>query len=206
MTSRTTLTLTLNTIGATPGPRTLAVANPDGQTSTLAAALLVGSGVNHPPVFGIVRADRGCFTVGGAGSTGPLAFTVSYSDGGAVTMSATTSNPAVAPVAGLVLGGSGTNRTVSVGCVGHRAPRPSRSTAELSGLLTSSTAFEVTVGPSSVPGPPLAFTATVIRNVVVFDGKPPASAATASRSPAHRGSTPAWRLARRWARCRSGPR
>ncbi|MGE0359378.1 MAG: Ig-like domain-containing protein [Vicinamibacterales bacterium] len=50
-TSPTSLTLTVNTVGAAAGPRTLTVTNPDGQTSQLAAALTITTApVNQPPV------------------------------------------------------------------------------------------------------------------------------------------------------------
>jgi hypothetical protein len=49
VTSPTTLTLTVSTNNAATGPRTLTITNPDGQTTQLASAVTIGSGVNNPP-------------------------------------------------------------------------------------------------------------------------------------------------------------
>ena len=50
-TSPTSITLTVNTVGAMAGPRTLTVTNPDGQATQLAGALTItGAAGNQPPV------------------------------------------------------------------------------------------------------------------------------------------------------------
>jgi hypothetical protein len=49
VTSPTSLTLTVTTNNAISGPRTLTITNPDGQTTQLASAIAIGSGVNNPP-------------------------------------------------------------------------------------------------------------------------------------------------------------
>ncbi|MEZ5420891.1 MAG: hypothetical protein R2708_26610 [Vicinamibacterales bacterium] len=52
--SPTSLTLTLNTVGAANGSRTLTVTNPDGQQRSLAGALTVGTGSTTPTNFRVV--------------------------------------------------------------------------------------------------------------------------------------------------------
>ena len=175
--SPTSLTLTLNTVGAALGARTLTVTNPDGQTSSLAGALVIGSGVNQPPVFGTVPADRSLFNASGGGSTGPIAFTVSDPEGAAVNVTATSSNPAVIPTTNVFLGGAGLNRTVAVTSAGVLGA----STITLSasdGALTATTSFVVTVSPSTLPSAPQSLTAVVARNAVTFSWQAPSSAAS----------------------------
>ncbi|MFN7977893.1 MAG: fibronectin type III domain-containing protein [Vicinamibacterales bacterium] len=62
--SPTSLTLTLNTVGATAGARTLTVTNPDGQTSTLASALTIGTPQPGPPVFSNAPGNQQVFDLG----------------------------------------------------------------------------------------------------------------------------------------------
>ena len=175
--SPTSLTLTLNTVGAALGARALTVTNPDGQASSLAGALLIGDGVNQPPAFGTVPTDRTLFVAGGGGSTGPIAFTVSDPEGAAVSMTATSSNVAVVPAAGLALGGTGINRSVTITSPGVLGVSTITLTAN-DGAFTATTSFVVTVSPSVASSAPQNLTATVVRSVVTFSWQAPASAAT----------------------------
>ena len=174
--SPTSLTLTVDTIGAAIGSRTLAVANPDGQTSSLASALVIGDGMNQPPAFGTVPANRTIFDGGAGGSSGPLAFTVTDPEGSLVTVTATSSNAAVIPAANVVLAGTGANRTVTVSSIGVLGASTITLTAS-DGALTATTNFVVTVSASMPPGPPQNFAATVARNAVAFAWQAPPSAA-----------------------------
>ncbi len=175
--SPSSLTLTLDTVGAPEGLRNLTVTNPDGQTSSLAPALIVSNGVNDAPVFGVVPGDRTLFDAGAGASTGPMAFTVSDPEGQPLTVTATSSDPAVVPAAGIALGCSGTTCAVSVSSVGQFGSSVITLTAT-DGLLADTTSFVVTVSPSAVPSPPRNLTATVTRNVVVFSWQAPSSAAS----------------------------
>ncbi len=175
--SPTLLTLSLDTVGAPEGLRNLTVTNPDGQTSSLAAAIFVNNGLNDAPVFGVVPGDRTLFDAGAGASTGPMAFTVSDPEGQLVTVTATSSDPAVVPAAGIALGCSGTTCAVSVSSVGQFGSSVIKLTAT-DGLLVDTTSFVMTVSPSAVPSPPRNLTATVIRNLVVFSWQAPSSAAS----------------------------
>ncbi|HUU35984.1 MAG TPA: hypothetical protein VMW48_18090 [Vicinamibacterales bacterium] len=178
VTSPTALTLTIDTdANAVPGARTLTVTNPDGQFATRAAVLTVGSGVNQAPVFGTVPADRTLFDAGAGATTGAIAFQVGDPEGVPVTVTATSSDPAVIPAANVALAGTGIDRTLAVTSVGVFGASTITLTAS-DGSLTATTSFVVTVALSSVPSPPQNLTATVIRNTLVFTWQAPVSAAT----------------------------
>ncbi len=176
--SPTSLTLVLNTSGAAAGVRTLTITNPDGQTSSLAGVLTVGVSTPAPPAFANPPGNRTLFDAGAGASTGVLRFVVADPQGSPVTLTATSSNPAVIPqnrvqlVAPDVLG----NASVTVSSIGQYGTSTITLTAS-DGALSSTAAFVVTVGPSAVPTPPQGLAAVVVRNRVTFTWQAPASAA-----------------------------
>ena len=177
--SPTSLTLTVNTVGAPLGARTLTVTNPDGQTASLVAGLIVGNGVNQPPVFGTVPANRAIFDGGAGGASGPIAFTVSDPETGPVTMTATSSNAAVVPPSNITFGGAGTDtaRTVSIATAGTYGTSTVTLIAS-DGPTTATTSFVVTVTPSAPPSAPQGLTAVVVRSTVTLTWQPPTTTAT----------------------------
>ncbi len=177
VTSPSILTLTINTAADAAGARTLTVVNPDGQTATLAAALTVGTVANQPPVFGLVPANRTLFDAGSGATTGALRFQVGDPEGAAVTVTASSSNPAVIPSANIQLGGTGIERALAITSAGAFGSSTITLTAS-DGASTTTTSFVVTVAQSTVPTPPQNLTATVIRNTLVFAWQAPASAVT----------------------------
>lgn len=179
VTSPTSLALTVSTLGAATGPRTLGVTNPDGQASTLASALTITAGTPGPPVFSGVPGNRTLYDAGGGATTGPLAFQVADPDGTPVALSALSSNTAVIPVSRVSLAGADTdvNRTVTVGSGGVYGTSTITLQAT-SGGQTTTASFVVTVSPSSLATAPQGFAVTVIRNRVTFTWQPPASAGT----------------------------
>ncbi len=177
ITSPTSITLTVNTSSAAAGPRTLTVTNPDGQTSQLASALTITSGPNLPPTFGSVPANQQLFDPGSGVSTGLLAFMVSDPEGAPVTVAGSSSNTAVVPQAGVVIGGSGSSRLpVTVSTAGASTIGVSTITLTASdGQASSQATFTVTVAQSGPPGPPQNLAATVVRNAVTFSWQAPAT-------------------------------
>ncbi len=150
----------------------------DGVNLSNVATVTISVGVNRPPVFTLVPASRTLFDPGGGVSSGPLAFSVSDPDGTAVTVSASSSNTAVVPAAGVVLGGAGTSRTVTVSTAGATTLGASTITLTASdGSATAVASFTVTVMTSTVPGAPQNLVAVVSRNTVFFTWQPPVSAA-----------------------------
>ena len=181
--SPTSLTLILNTAGATAGARTLTITNPDGQVASAAAAITIGSSTPAPPVFSGAPGDRTLFDAGDGATTGALAFTVADPQGTPVTLTASSSNPIVIPANRVLLGGTGASRTVTVTSVGQYGSSTITLTASdgvpgAPGVLSSTATFVVTVSPSSVPGPPQSLGAVVTRNRVTFTWQAPPTAAT----------------------------
>lgn len=176
--SATSLTLTLNTVGATVGARTLTVTNPDGQTSTLASALTVGAAVPGPPAFTNVPGNQQIFDAGaGTGATATLPFLVVDPDGTPVQLTATSSNPAVIPDTRIQLtppDGLG-NAAVRVVSSGQFGSSTITLRAESGGQFTTAT-FVVTVSQSTVAGAPQNLAALVTRNRITFTWGAPASA------------------------------
>ncbi|MCC6990319.1 MAG: hypothetical protein IT181_15035 [Acidobacteria bacterium] len=176
--SSTSLTLVLNTTGAAAGARTITITNPDGQTSSLAGALTVGVSTPAPPAFAGAPGDRTLFDAGSGASTGGLRFVVADPQGSPVTLTATSSNPAVIPQNRVQLvapDGLG-NASVAVSSIGAYGTSTITLTAS-DGTLTSTAVFVVTVSPSAIPGPPQGLGAIVTRNRVTFTWQAPASTA-----------------------------
>ncbi len=174
--SPTSLVVTVNTTGAAPGPRTMVVTNPDGQTASLPAAFVVGDGTNQPPLFDGAIAAQAIFVASGTGASNPIAFMVGDPEGAAVTVTASSSNPAVVAPSDVVLGGTGLHRTVTLFGTGAFGSTTITLTAS-DGVLSSSTSFVATVTASAKPGPPLHLSAAVSGHMVTFAWQPPASAA-----------------------------
>ena len=59
VTSPTSVTLDLNTVGAAPGPRTIAITNPDGQSRTSSAAILTLAAGATPPEVDAIAPSSG---------------------------------------------------------------------------------------------------------------------------------------------------
>ena len=179
--SPTSLTLSVSTaVDAPPGARTLTVTNPDGQTASLVAGLIVGNSLNQAPVFGTVPASRTIFDGGAGGSSGPIGFTVSDPEAGPVRVTATSSNAAVVPPARIIFGGADTDtaRTVAIATVGTYGTSTITLIASDDGPTTATTTFVVTVTPSAPPSAPQQLTAVVARNTVTLIWQAPSTAPT----------------------------
>ena len=132
------------------GTATIAIAVSDGALSATSTFLLTVSSpvsVNTAPRIGSL-ADR---TVALNRSTGAIAFTVSDAEttAGSLRLSATSSNPVLVPLSGIVLGGSGANRTATVApAIGKTGS--ARVTIQVSdGTLSAVNSFLLTVAPAS---------------------------------------------------------
>jgi hypothetical protein len=94
-------------------------------------------------------------TVQAGGTAGPLSFTVSDAEtaAGSLTVTASSSNPALVPASGIALGGSGGSRTVSVTpAAGQTGTATLTLTVTDAGGLTATDTFTLTV--TSPPPPP----------------------------------------------------
>lgn len=85
------------------------------------------------------------------GNTGPLAFTIGDDETAANALSVTASSNDldIVPVANIVLGGSGANRTITVTPVTNRAGSATVTVYVSDGVTTSSTSFVIITGPSA---------------------------------------------------------
>ncbi len=144
------------TIAITPaanrsGSATITLHATDGLTEAHAQFVVTVGAVNDPPTISSVSN----VTIDENTSTPALAFTVADPDNDAssLTVTATSSNPAVLPVNRIVIGGSGATRTVTL------TPLPDAfgtSTIKLTvsdGTLSASGSFTLTVRPVDHPGP-----------------------------------------------------
>jgi len=124
---------------------TCVVSNSSGSVTSSPAVL----SVNDTPVISSV-ADQ---MISRNSATPPLAFTVNDSQvsPGSLVVTATSSNPTLVPNANLLLGGSGSNRTLTVTPVANQTGYATINLAVSDGTLSSSTAFMVTVTTNSLP-------------------------------------------------------
>ena len=99
--------------------------------------------VNDAPTVGVI-ADQAWSE---DGSSGPLAFAVEDADSGALTVTATSSNPTLLPAEGLVLGGDGGTRTITLSSAPDTHGEATMTVSVSDGEHTVSRTFAVTVGP-----------------------------------------------------------
>jgi hypothetical protein len=106
-------------------------------------------GANTPPTISSLPAR----TITAGSSTGPLPFTVSDAQTSAsnLTVSGSSSNPTLVPNANIVLGGSGSSRTVSVTAANGQTGTATITLSVSDGSLSSSTSFTLTVNAVAAP-------------------------------------------------------
>jgi hypothetical protein len=144
----------------------------DGVNHSSVATATITVGSNRPPVFTVVPANRTLFDPGAGVSSGPIPFSVSDPDGNAVSVTASSSNTAVVPAAGLAVGSG----AITVSTAGATTLGASTITLTASdGSLTAVATFTVTVMASTVPGAPQNLIAVVSRNTVLLTWQAPAS-------------------------------
>lgn len=148
----------------------------DGVNQSNVATVTISVGSNRAPVFTVVPASRTLYDPGSGVSSGPLAFAVSDPDGHPLAVTATSSNTAVVPAAGVVLASAGGARTVTINTAGATTLGASTITLTASdGSLTAVATFTITVMTSTVPGAPQNLVAVTARNTVFFTWQAPAS-------------------------------
>jgi hypothetical protein len=153
--------ISVNTTTGTNGPHTLSAVARDAagnQTTSSAVIVQVKNPVNTAPQLSSIANQ----TVTTGSTIGPLAFTVSDAETSAASLSvmASSSNPTLVPNANIVLGGSGSNRTVTITPAAARTGTATITLAASDGALTRSTNFLVTIN-ALPPGNGLTIASTV---------------------------------------------
>lgn len=112
-----------------------------------AASANINIVINTAPTISNINNDAVC----AGGSTGTINFTVADAEtaAGSLTVTASSSNLTVVPIANIVLGGSDGNRTVVVTPAAGQSGASTITIFVSDGSTTSSTSFIVTAGPSS---------------------------------------------------------
>ncbi len=125
------------------GTAVITVTVGDGSLSTSDTFLLTVSGVNDGPTISNI-ANRSTLE---DTSTGPIAFTIGDVDtlADSLVLTAASSNPTRVPVANIVFGGSGTNRTVAVLPGTNQSGSATITITVSDGLLTASDPFSLTI-------------------------------------------------------------
>ncbi len=137
---------------ASGGPVIIMLTVSDGTSATTAAFNVTVTSVNDAPTISAI-ADQ---VINENSSTGALAFTIGDAETAAtsLTVTATSNNQTLVPNANVVIGGTGTNRTVTVTPAANANGGPAIITVTVSdGTNSASETFNVTVTPVGVDIP-----------------------------------------------------
>ena len=142
--------VTWNTTTIANGTHTLSVVARDaaGNQSTATALSVVVNNPNTAPKISSIANQ----TIS-AGTLTTLAFTVSDAETAAssLTVSGSSSDPALVPKSNIVFAGSGSNRTVAAIPAGTQSGTATITVTVSDGIATTSTSFLLTVNPATVP-------------------------------------------------------
>ncbi|MBD2461517.1 tandem-95 repeat protein [Oscillatoria sp. FACHB-1407] len=142
-------TVTVTPAANQSGTATITIAVNDGTTTSFETFNLVVGTVNDAPFITAI----GDQTVNEGISTGAIAFTVSDAETspGVLTVTATSSNPALVPNSNIILGGSGSDRTVTVNPVANQFGTAIITVSVSDGTATTVETFNVVVGAINDP-------------------------------------------------------
>jgi len=145
-------TVTVTPAAGQTGSATITVTVSDGTARTSTSFTLT---VNAPPNTAPTISSINSQTIVTGSSTGPIPFTVgdAQTAAGSLNVTAASSNSTLVPASGIVLGGSGSSRTVSVTPAAGQTGTATITLAVSDGSLTANTSFTVTVNapPNTAP-------------------------------------------------------
>lgn len=143
-------TLTVTPLGNQSGIATIAYGVSDGTLGASDTFVLTVNATNDPPTISNI-ADR---TIASGTTTGPVSFTVGDDSTlpANLTLIGTSSNQALVPNTGIIFGGTGSSRTVTITPVVQN-PVTTITVAVSDGFLTATDNFVLTVGTAPPPGP-----------------------------------------------------
>ena len=138
-------TITLTPATNQSGTTTITVTVSDGTATASTDFTLTVSDVNDPPTISAIAAQTTLENT----ATAAIAFTVGDAETAAasLTVSATSSNTSLVPIANITFGGSGANRTVTIEPGGSQSGAATITITVSDGTATSSTDFVLTVDP-----------------------------------------------------------
>jgi hypothetical protein len=150
--------VTLNTTTLLNGNYTLTAVARDAagnQTTASAVSVNLNNLVNTVPSISSIANQ----TITAGTSTGPLSFTVGdlETSAGSLMVTGSSSNPTLVPSSGIIFGGSGSSRTITVTPAGGQTGTATITVTVSDGSLTKSTSFGLTV--NALPAPVVALTA-----------------------------------------------
>jgi autotransporter-associated beta strand protein len=136
-------TVTITPAANKSGTATITLAVSDGFTNATTSFLLTVNFIDQPPTISAIPNQTWNKNV----AIGPLSFTVGDPDNAAssLNVSASSSNPALIPLSGIVFGGSGSNRTVTLNPATNQGGTSTITLTVSDGTLSTNTAFLVTV-------------------------------------------------------------
>lgn len=131
------------------GSATIVVTVSDGVLSGHSTFVLTVAAVNDSPTI----SGAGDIAIDEDGSTGPMAFTVGDLDSpvGSLTVSATSSNPALVPANAVTVAGAGSDRTVTITPPANRSGSAIVAVVVSDGALFATNTFVLTVNPVNDP-------------------------------------------------------
>lgn len=124
---------------------TVTVTDGGGLTATRTFTVRV-TGINDPPVISLINSP----TVQEGDTTPPIPFTIGDKETPAanLTLTATTSNPALIPLSSIIFGGSGSNRTVQIKAPAVGVGGVGLTVSVSDGQLSTPTEFKVNITPA----------------------------------------------------------
>lgn len=161
--SGTNRTVTLTPVAAQSGNATISITVSDGIGSATTSFVLTVAGNRPPdntaPTISVIPNQ----SIVQDTSAGPISFAVSDAEtpAGSLTLSAGSSNPALVPVANVVFGGSGGNRTITLTPLAGQAGAANITVTVSDGTATASQTFTLNVAAKSAT----LVTATTVRTV-----------------------------------------
>lgn len=138
-------TVTITPQPGQSGTTTITITVSDGTANATSAFVLSVNDVNDPPTISVIANQ----TTSENTATDPIPFTINDNEtpAASLTVSASSSNPALVPVANITFGGSGANRTVTINPGSSQSGTATITITVSDGTATASRSFDLTIDP-----------------------------------------------------------
>jgi hypothetical protein len=140
-------TITLTPAANQSGSATVTLTLSDGTATTTETFQLTVESVDDPPTITAIANQ----TVDEDATTNPIAFTIGDTEtpAAALTVSATSSNPALVATSGILFGGSGANRTLTITPIADQEGTTTITVSVNDGTTVTTETFDLTVNPQN---------------------------------------------------------